>query len=152
MLKTIITDIKTKNAAKILDSPMAFKELAVITDAMVYGVFKSISMSQGGTTTMCSPTGDGSVVLTDLMLTGDKKAGSLTLQFNDGTNTEIIGVFPLTDAPLAFSISFNGRWQGWKSAWLEAISSAVGNITASVGYYKVGREQSLNYNDWNKRR
>ena len=148
MIKSILTDVRTKTSLGIHDTPIGQKELAVCTDASAHGLFKSTGRSTAGTTVICSPTGDGSIVLTDLIATAEKKAGTLLLEFSDGSNKVALARFYLTDAPLAFSIPFRGRWQGWKSAWLEMVTSIDGNVGVAVGYYRVGKENSQNYNEW----
>jgi len=152
MIKSRLTDIETGKSLRVLNMPSGKKTLGVGTEAMSDGVFKVIGRTTAGTSVVCSPTGDGSIVVTDLIATGEKKAGTLILEFSDNTNKEVMANFALTDAPLSFGISFNGRWQGWQGAWLEMITSIAAIVTVSVGYYKAGKEQSLKYNDWNLRR
>jgi len=152
MIKNILADINTGRSLGVNDSPLGKKELAIATDASAHGVFISTGRTTAGTTVICSPVGDGSIVLTDLIATAEKKAGTLLLEFSDGTNKVALVRFYLTDAPIAFSIPFRGRWQGWKSAYLEMITSIDGNVSVAVGYYKVGKKNSLDYNEWSTSR
>jgi hypothetical protein len=111
-------------------------------------VWKTAVRDTAGSTTICSPVGDGALTITDLICSGVKKAGTLTVQFNDGVNSEIVGKFYLTDAPLSLSISFKGRWKAWQSAYLEMITTGVGEVTVTVGYYKVPEKNAIPWAAW----
>jgi hypothetical protein len=149
MIKCNLIDVSSGKYLKSFLTPKNNLVLGTATEGNSHGIFKTATRSTAGTTTICSPAGDGSIVLTDLIASGQKKAGTLIVQFYDGTNTEIVCTFYLTDAPLAFAIPFNGRWQGWQSAYLDMVTDIVADVTVTVGYYKVSKENSLKYDEWN---
>ena len=130
------------------------KVLLVTTIAETYGTFKSQKFTSLGTTKIAEPEGDGSVGLTDLIISFEKKAAAeVTIQFNDGTNTELIWFADLQDAPISLAIGFRGDWQGWQSAWVEVtIAGAALDGSVGIGFVKHLKSESLGYNDWNARR
>lgn len=159
-LKAILFDLKT---GRVLHSEDYFHEglseriLSVTTIPRTYGVFKTIkTTTAGGTgsTTVAEPVGNGSIELTDLIISFEKKASAeVTIQFNDGSNTELIWFGDMQDAPLTLAIPFNGQWRGWKGAYLEVVIAGAGlDGSIGIGYIKYLEEESLSYNEWNSRR
>ena len=153
-----LVDAKTLKAIETRDYGQ-FGTLIVTGDPLrLEGVFKTtkILASGGATQTIrvASPPGDGSIILSDLIVSFEKKTSSeITLQFNDGTNTELVWFGDLQDAPIFFGIPFQGSWQGWQSAYLEIVVAGAGaDGSIAVGYTKVLKENSLCYVDWNARR
>jgi len=128
--------------------------LAVVNPQKTYGVFKSVSFTVRATQIIADPGAVGSIELTDMIITFEKKANSVILvQFNDGTRTAPITRITLTDAPAALSINFNGKFRGWKSAWVEAVESGADAVgTIALGYIKLMEYGTLEYADWNGRR
>ena len=119
-----------------------------------YGIFKTIAYTAQGTTQQVTPKGAGSIELTDLIVTFEKKAlAFVTINFHDTTNTAPIFKAALTDAPVNIAIPFAGRWQGWSEAHIDVIVSgadAIGNV--SIGFMHSPASESLSYNAWNVRR
>jgi hypothetical protein len=148
MIKCNLIDISSGKSLEPFLTPANRLVVGTATEGRSHGMFTTATRSTAGTTTICSPDGNGSIVLTDLIATGEKKAGTLVIQFSDGTNTEIVSTFYLTDAPLAFAIPFAGRWHGWQGAYLDMITDIVANVTVTVGYYKVPKANSLKYDEW----
>jgi len=151
--------IKTKAIAKGTNSEyhwasgLVSKEpLPVITtEGGRHGVFKSVSRSTAGTTTITEPELNGSIILTDLIVSSDKtNASTVTIRFTDGTNTVNVAVFDSGNAPVATAISFTGLWQGWKNARLELVTVANVTVTTALGYLKV--DEGLQYADWDNLR
>ena len=113
-----------------------------------HGQFISATRTSAGTTVLTTPDLGGSVVLTDLIISGEKQAGSATqITFEDGTNTETIFNASQVDAPPTVGIAFQGRWQGWENARVEFITTGAGDATVALGYMKL--PQSLGYSEWN---
>lgn len=128
------------------------KVLLTTTIPEQYGAFKVATRSTTGTTVISAPPAGGSIILTDLIVAAEKKSGILTIDFSDGTNTVIISPFYLTDSPVAFSVSFTGRWQGWRNASLRMTTSINGVVSVTAGYIKVPKANSLEYAAWDARR
>jgi hypothetical protein len=155
--KLILIDAATGKALATKDAGAFGTILLTSTPLMVNGVFKTTKITAGGgtgSTTVAIPKGNGSLVLTDVVVSFEKKtAAEVTLQFNDGTNTELIWFGDLQDAPISFAIAFTGKWQGWQSAYLEIVVAGAGlDGSIGVGYVKMNKYNSLTYSDWNKRR
>jgi len=121
--------------------------------ASVNGSFKSASRSVAGTTTITAPDLNGSIVLTDLIVTSDRvNAATITLRFTDGANIVNIFVADVTDAPCNVATSLVGQWKGWKDARLEVVTVAAVTTTVAVGYFKLPEEISLDYSEWDAAR
>lgn len=113
-----------------------------------FGTFKAATRTTAGTTEITSPGIGGSLILTDLMVTGEKQAGSsVEVRFTDGTNTVTLYLASQVDAPASTAISFSGRWQGWKDARLDMITVGTADATVAVGYIKV--PGGLEFAEWN---
>jgi hypothetical protein len=130
MIKTSLTDVATGRQAQIADTPFG-SVLATIPTDKVYSVFKS------GTRTTISAA---------------KVAGNLTIRFTDGTETVNLYIVPLTDAPASFSVSFAGKWMGWRDARIEMVTSIDGAAIVSVGYTKIPSAHTLSYAEWDAAR
>jgi hypothetical protein len=123
----------------------------IMTGAQAHGTFTSGSRSSGGTTVLVSPKADGSLILTDLVLGTDKVNGAtVTIQVTDGSQTEIVFATNVTDAPANLAIGFAGRWQGWKDARVELVTTGTVDATVSLGYIKV--PGGLPYQEWDSLR
>jgi len=156
-VKAVLIDIATGKALKVYDFGVLGRMLAVADPLRANGVFKTTRITAAGgtgSTKVATPTGDGSIVLTDLVVSFEKKASAeVTLQFNDGTNSELVWFGDMQDAPISFGISFAGRWWGWRSAYLEIVVAGAGlDGSLGVGYVKLDKANSLTYSDWNARR
>lgn len=130
------------------------KILPITTPQKTHGVFKTATYTVQGTTEQITPKGGGSLELTDLIVTFEKKNLSVvTINFHDGTNTAPIIKSTLTDSPVNLAISFNGRWQGWKNAHVDVIISGADAIGAiAIGFLHHDELDTLSYEDWNTRR
>lgn len=157
MISLVLIDLATGQALNTQDFGQFGKILTVADPLRVGGIFKTTKTTSGGgtgSTTVTSPDGDGSIILTDLVVSFEKKStAEVTLQFNDGTNQELVWFGDLQDAPISFAIAFAGRWQGWQSAYLEVVVAGAGlDGSVGVGFAKVNKEGSLDYAEWNSRR
>lgn len=125
--------------------------LATITGAQAHGTFTSANRSTAGTTILTSPNTNGSLILTDLIIGTDKvNNATVTVQVTDGSQTEPIFATNVTDAPANVAISFAGRWQGWKDARVELVTTNTVDATVSLGYVKA--PIGLDYVEWDARR
>lgn len=104
------------------------------------GLFSTFAVAKreaAGTTIVVQPLAGGSIHIVDLLMSGQKfSAGSMAVQFTDGTNTEIMFEIDLTDVPIVLGIPLSGRWQGWKDARFELVTVQDPICTVSVGYVK----------------
>lgn len=116
------------------------------------GVFKAATRESAGTTIIVQPAGGGSVSLHDILISAEKKnAGELTLQFTDGTQTEVIFAPIVTDAPVNVGLSIKGQWRGWKDARVELVTAgATFKTTVTLGYAKLS--DGLEFSEWDAKR
>lgn len=125
--------------------------ISTVTNPQTFGVFKSVSLTTASTTTITTPVNGGSIVLTDLVISAEKKnAGTVIIRFTDGTNTINIFQGTLTDAPINLSVPFVGKWEGWRDARLEVVTNQNTVATIALGYYKV--KTGRNFTDWDSLR
>lgn len=112
--------------------------LVIQSMGQAFGVFQSITGSVAGTIVVATANVGETIVITDILISAKKKAGStLTLRFNDGTDTENIFSPDTVQAEVNFAVPLAGRWLGWTGADLEVVTVADVDYTASIGYYKV---------------
>ena len=116
-----------------------------------HGTFTSATRTTAGTTVIAAPKDNGSLFLTDMVLGTDKVNGAtVTVRYSDGTDSIIIFSADVTDAPAHLALGFAGRWQGWKNARVELVTTGTVTATVSLGYVKVPR--GLDYRLWDSRR
>ena len=154
MIRIALIDAITKKALTVANTAWG-KVLCVQAPGKEFGVFRSQKFTLITTSTkIAQPAGDGSIELTDLVVSFEKKTNAeVTIQFNDGTNTELIWFGDMQDAPISFAVGFTGNWQGWQAAYVEVIIAGA-NLDGSVGigYIKRLKRDSLKYSVWNARR
>ena len=125
--------------------------LSTTTSQREHGVFNNVALTTNGTyVKIATPFGDGTIEVTDLIISGDEKAGgSVVVRFNDGTNTAIVHTIYVASRAATASVNPVGKIQGWKAAYLEA--AVVGdnfsaNVTAVyIKHIKTGKI----YSRWN---
>jgi len=132
-----------------VESPFTGEPVLVTTDqAKAHGLWKTATLSATGTVVLVQPPSGGRIQLTDLLVSTDKTTNStVTLAFEDGTNTENIAVFDSGNAPVALAHGFVGKIEGWQDARIEMII-AGGNAAATimVGYIKFA--EGLLFAEW----
>ncbi len=114
----------------------------------VHGQFQTATVTTQTTTTLITPEGNGSILITDIVIGSKKAANSvLILQFDDGTNQAVLISPDTINQPVNFSWSPAGRIQGWRSARLDIVTSG-GNpdATITVGYVKL--TEGLIFAEW----
>jgi len=102
-----------------------------------------------------SPDTNGSIFITDLVLTSSRKVANSTiiLQFYDGTNTEKIMEIQGETSTVEFSHALAGGLSGWKGAALRVIIDlAAIYVVTLVGYIKVSEDLTKTYNEWDAER
>jgi len=107
------------------------------------------------TTTIVESKYNQAMLLTDIVVTSSKKVNSstVTLQFSDGTNTEIMMVIDGAEAPVEFSLNFQGGIRGWKNADLQVVTNqAAMYVVTFIGYVHISPESSKEYGVWNAER
>lgn len=130
----------------------AHTHLVVEDHSRVATQFRAITHSTATTTTVVSPRAGGAMVITDIVISGEKHQGAgqgvITILFTDGTNTINIIVADNTDAPINLAIPFAGRWRGWLDARIDFTTSQANDVTVSIGYYFLSGEGVLSFADW----
>jgi hypothetical protein len=113
------------------------------------GTFDSTLLALAGTSTIVEAFGNQGIVLTDLVISAEKKnTATVTVFFDDGTNTESIMLVTLTDAPVNMAVPFVGHWAAWQGASLKVTLSldAVGCV--AVGYFRTPEDETIPYDAW----
>jgi len=153
-LRSILTKVGTGKAIWTPDGMYA-PLLGTTTEARRFGQFKTASVTETTLgTTIVTPPKNESIVLTDLIVSAEKKnAGIDTLRFHDGTNTVNIMVTSVADSPVNIAIPFAGHWHGWKDAYLQVVQAGASHyLSVAVGYYFMPEKLTETYARWNKLR
>ncbi len=125
--------------------------LEVVDVVRAHGTFKSVTRTTAGTTTVTSADSNGSLLVTDIVVTGEKQAGStVEVRFDDGTNNVPIILASQVDVPVSVAISFTGRVQGWRDARIDVITVGTADATVLVCYTKI--PTGLPYAEWDSYR
>jgi len=113
--------------------------LVIEQHAKVATQFKAVTHSTATTTAVVTPRSGGAMVITDIIISGEKHQGAgqgtITILFTDDTNTVSIIVADNTDAPVNLPVAFAGRWKGWVDARIDFTTNQANDVTVSVGYY-----------------
>lgn len=148
MIKAEIKGGIGTKSAEVIDAH-GYGTLASANPSQLIGIFKSVTHAAAATTAIITPNGGGSIVVTDILISAEKKAlGTLTLAFTDGTNTINIMVVDLNDAPANFAAPVAGRFLGWKDARIDMTTNLDYDATVTIGYFKIVPADSLSYTDW----
>ena len=127
--------------------------LAITTSQREHSV--SVTKSWVGAATnvkIATPRANGTLELLDLIISGSKKtAGTLTIRWNDGTNTDTLFVGSVDDAALNIAMAFAGKVEGWKKAYLEytTVSTWTGSLLITYVHHIL---PGPTYAEWNSRR
>ena len=117
------------------------------------GHFASVTLESAGTQTIVEAKDKEGIVLTDLLISGEKvNGGSISVQFTDGVKRVSIFIANVTDAPVSIAIPFRGKWAGWQACDIKVVT--IGNIdgSVSVGYFRTPEEKTMAYAEWDARR
>ncbi len=118
-------------------------------------LFKSVTHSTAATTTITKPKPGGAIVMTDMIVSGEKIAsGLITVQFNDGSNQVPVTISHVNDNGVNLSSSLQGLCLGWKDAFIEMITNTMNqDATVTIWYYFVRDEKRvLEFADWDELR
>lgn len=99
-----------------------------------------------------TPVVNGTIEILDFVVSGSKKAaGTITIRWNDGTDTDNMFVGSVDDAPINIAATFAGRVEGWKNAYLEytIVSVWVGSLLITYVHHVL---PGPTYSSWNSRR
>ena len=83
MIKAQLSNSKDGHVAEVAHTPLGHFLVAVSPDKL-YSNFRSATRTTAGTTAIVTPRSGEAIALTDLIISGEKKAGTLTIQFADG--------------------------------------------------------------------
>ena len=127
--------------------------LAVTTSQREHSVFITKSwVGAEANTKIATPRANGTLEVLDLVVSGSKKAaGTLTIRWNDGTNTDTLFVGSVDDAALNIAMAFTGKVEGWRGAYLEytTVSAWTGSLLITYVHHILS---GLTYAKWNSRR
>ena len=157
MPKLILVDALTRKAAVFFNTAFGMV-LGITTYQKQEGLWQSVSWTAAvGEAALVSPDGDGSIEISDILITAEKKAGgSITIRFADGVvgafvNTKDVVKSTVADGILNVASNFGGKVQGWQSAIL--YYTVVGNFTGSIliTFVKHNKKNSITYNEISKK-
>lgn len=128
----------------------AHTHLIVEDHARVATQFKSAAHSGAATTAVVTPRPGTAIVITDIILAGEKRTNAtIDVRFTDGSDSVIIIAPVVNDTPVNLHIPFAGRFRGWLDARIDFITDTanqVANIT--IGYYFILGVGVLSFADW----
>ena len=125
--------------------------LVVTNVPQTHGLFKSVTRATAGTSIVTQPTIGGAIVLTDLIVSTDKRPlSTVTLRLTDDIETIVIMTIDSANAPVNASIPFTGRIAGWKDARLEVVTISDVTATVTCGYFK--EQEGLGFSEWDAKR
>jgi len=126
----------------------------LITESYVAlaGTFKSQILAADDTYELIAARGNDGILLSDIIISAEKKqSGTITIQFNDGADTETIFLATLTDAPVNMAIPLRGHWLAWQGAYLEVITNLAIDGCISIGYARIPESKTLARDEWLER-
>ena len=123
----------------------------VMTPGQAHGHFKSATLTSADTAIVVQPRSGLSIVVTDIIVSGEKQAASdITVQFNDGTDAEVMVIIDQVDSSPNLSMNLSSYFYGWKDARVEMITSGAGDATVTIGY--IHSTVSPSFSEWNAER
>jgi len=124
------------------------ERVLLVTDpTMVHGTFKSATRATAGTTNITTPTANGSLLITDIVISGEKANSATTeVRFTDGSNNVTIFLTQQVDFAANLGVAFQGRVQGWRDARIDMITTGTQDVTVLVCYSKV--PEGLPFLEW----
>ncbi len=121
------------------------------TPSQAHGHFKSATLTAANTVVIVQPKASKSIWVTDIIVSGEKQASSdITVQFTDGTDTEIMVVIDQVDSSPNLSINLNSYFRGWKDARVELVTSGAGDATVTIGY--LHSKDDTGFDEWSAQR
>ena len=121
--------------------------LAVTNFHEAHGSFRATQSTTAQTVIVAEPGVGGAIAISSLLISAHKSNGnSITVQFTDGTNTEIVFAQLLTNLDISVPIAITHGWRGWRDARLELITTGVDQVNITVGYSKL--EKGMPFDAW----
>ncbi len=123
----------------------------VMSPGEAHAHFKTATRTTLGTTVVVQPREGQAIWITDIIVSGEKQAGSnITVQFTDGTNTEIIAIVDQVDAAPNLAMNLNSYFRGWIDARIEIVTGGAGDGTVTIGY--IHAHEALAFDVWDAER
>ena len=135
---------------KSYSAPLGTEELPIgASFKEAFGVFRAVQITSATTTIVATASPGGSLLMTDLVVSAKKVAGTtLIVEFDDGVNTEIISDPDSVNQSVNFSWTPFGRIQGWTDAAVKVVTTGANTVaTVTVGYVKL--PDSISFSEWN---
>jgi len=152
MIPVKLVDAATKIATRFFNTAFGMM-LGTTTYQKQYGLWQEVSWSAAvGETALVSPDGDGSIEISDILITAEKKAGgTIKIHFDDGTNEKDVVNTTVADGVVNVASNFAGKVQGWQGAIL--YYTIVGTYKGSIliTFVKHNKENSIAHNEMSKR-
>lgn len=116
-----------------------------------HGVFRTAIISTATTTNIAEPGLGGFIVVTNILLSAEKKnGGTVAVTFDDGTNTETLFSAILTEIGVQASVNLPHGWRGWADGAIKVVTNSTAAISITVGYVKLNDGEQFSV--WNARR
>lgn len=133
---------------KVYKSPKGDEEIPLFEDYVTaFSTFQSVTRSTGGTTTIVTPRGGGSINVVDIMVSATKvNAATVSLVFDDDTDSEILFTISTNNQPVTLSWGVKGRMQGWRDARLDLVTVNSTLAFVTVVYMKL--PDGLIFSEW----
>ena len=137
-LGTYLKDRRTGKDLHTALSRLGHVALVIETSASIHSTFQSHTGTTASTTTLIAVSGQESIVVTDILVSAERKAASMfTLQFTDGAETEILFKPDNVNENVNLGLALAGGWQAWKGADFQIVTTGAFNFTVTIGFYKV---------------
>lgn len=142
---------RTLNSDRYFGPPLPIdKDLQILvtgTPAQFHGAFKSATRVDGGTTTIVTPNSNGSLLITDIVISGEKTTGTTTtINFTDGVATVQLYKVDQANGPVNISTGFVGRVQGWTDARIDMVTDGTNETNVLLCYMKL--PEGLPFAEW----
>ena len=128
--------------------------LIIEQHARVATQYKNVTHTTAATTTVVKPKAGEAIIITDLVISGEKSNGGvITVQWNDGSTQDGIKKYDVNDGPVNLHVGYQGRNKGWKDAFIEMITSTSNqDASVEVGYYFIRGAGVLSFTEWDEDR
>ena len=156
MIKSVLTNPNNGQAIDVRPDPLGKASLQTNSYKLLDSVWTSFySATLTTAQTVVTPPGFNAIGLTDLIInTGNANGPVITLRFYDGTNAVNIWVGTVINNVnvINLAIPIQGRFEGWKDAYITVGSTVSVACNVTLGYYKVPSSEALLYSEWLTRR
>lgn len=153
MIRLALVDAATKIAGTFFKTAFGMM-LGITTYQKEHGLWQEVSWAATvSETALVSPDGDGSIEISDILITAEKKpGGSITIRFADGVvgalvNTKDVVNTTVADGVVNVASNFNGRVQGWQGATLYYAIAGTYKGSVLITFVKHNKKNSMTYNE-----